>query len=129
MLAIWGCGGPYHGGPHIAPTPVVAYWVQFYDVLSCVPPSGCVLIWCLFMTGSVNIMMGQPIATQCLFKSISFHFKVIKFCYRYCSIWRLLACHGTRMWNVEQGNSSNGTEINITTGQKTSKSSFCHIHV
>ena len=65
-----------------------AYQVPFYDVLSGVPHRGCVLIWCLFMTCRFNIMMGhqQPIATQCLFKSISFRFKVVEFCYGYRSI-------------------------------------------
>ena len=74
-----------------------AYQVPFYDVLSGVPHRGCVLIWCLFMTCRFNIMMGhqQPIATQCLFKSISFRFKVVEFCYGYRSIrapYRVCMC-------------------------------------
>ena len=65
-----------------------AYQVPFYDVLSGVPYRGCVLIWYLLMACRFNIMMGhqQPIATQCLFKSISFRFKVVEFCYGYRSI-------------------------------------------
>ena len=74
----------YHGTGYR----LFAYQVSFYDVLSGVPHRGCVLIWCLFMTCRFNIMMGhqQPIATQCLFKSISFRFKVVGFCYGYRSI-------------------------------------------
>ena len=74
----------YHGTGYR----LCAYQVPFYDVLSGVLHRGCVLIWCLFMMRRFNIMMGhqQLIVTQCLFKSSSFHFKVVGFCYGYRSI-------------------------------------------